>query len=256
MTGGAVRAAVLALILPACASVPPGPDWTRYDVAAAGRVLAAASASGPAQGPVLTVFIEGDGAAHHPRDPTPRHPVSLQIAAAWPQEGPAAWLGRLCQYVRDRDPACTPDDWQSRRYSPRAVEVTNAALDQLKARAGAQRLTLVGWSGGGTVAALVAAQRTDVDALITIAAPLDMLAWTTRMSLSPLPPSDDPSRVNWVAKPARQLHLYGGRDVIVPPDSQTGAAARLGGTVIVWRGEAHTGGWARRAGEIADLIRR
>jgi pimeloyl-ACP methyl ester carboxylesterase len=227
-------------------------------MAAAGRVLAAAMPSDQARGPVLTVFIEGDGEAHDARglptrDPTPRNPVSLRIAQAWPAPGPKAWLGRLCQYVRASDPACTPADWSIDRFSPAAVAAENAALDQLKARAGAGRLVLVGWSGGGTVAELAAARRSDVSALITIAAPLDLKAWTTAMGISDLPPSGDPAQIVWAGKPPLQLHLYGGRDTTVPAASQMAAARKLGGTTQVWQGETHAS-WAKRAAEIAAAL--
>ena len=246
----------LALILGACAAMPDDGAWRRFDVPAGGRVLAAA-APAPLAGEVLTVFIEGDGNAHDARgrptrDPTPRDPTSLKIAHAWPGTN-KVWLGRLCQYTRERDTACAPADWSLDRFSGGAVTATNAALDRLKAQSGAKRLVLVGWSGGGTVAALAAARRSDVEALVTIAAPLDLSAWTTAMQISPLPPEGDPARLG--ALPMKQVHLYGGRDRTVPPASQLGAARAMGGVTEVWGAERHTCCWERRAGEIAALIR-
>ncbi len=174
---------------------------------------------------------------------------------AWPAVGPRVWLGRLCQYVRDRDPACTPGDWTLDRFSPAAVRATNVALDQLKARAQSARIVLVGWSGGGTLAALVAAERSDIDALVTIAAPLDLAAWTTQMRISPLPAEGDPARVVTLRPVARWVHLHGGRDGVVRAQPQIEAARSLGAQALLWPGETHACCWARRAGEIAELIR-
>lgn len=254
MGGWRWTALPLLVFAASCAAVPQQGAWRRFDIAADGRLLAAAAPdAGSAR--VLTVFIEGDGAAHDARgrprrDPTPRDPVSLKIAKAWPTQN-KAWLGRLCQYTRHRDAACVPNDWTVDRFSTRAIAATNAALDALKARTGAHRLVLVGWSGGGTVAALAAAGRSDVDALVTIAAPLDLQAWTTQMTISPLPREGDPARLG--ALPMKQLHLYGGRDATVPPNGQLGAAARMGGVTVVWA-ERHTCCWDRRAAEIAALV--
>jgi pimeloyl-ACP methyl ester carboxylesterase len=250
----------LAPLIAACASASADPGWERYELTVAGRVLAAASPSGQGSGPTLTVFIEGDGAAHDAAgrpsgDPTPNRPVSLQIAQAWPSTGPRAWLGRLCQHVMALDRSCAPDDWTRSRFSPTAVAAANAALDLLKARAGSERLVLIGWSGGGTLATLVAASRDDVEALTTIAAPLDLAAWTKRMGISPLPHEGDPSRIVWRQRPLQQVHLFGGRDLIVPAADQAAAARRLGGTALVWPGERHTCCWVRKAPEIAALIR-
>jgi hypothetical protein len=249
--------AVLPLLtfIASCAAVPEDDAWRRFDIAADGRLLAAA-APDAAPAAVLTVFVEGDGAAHHARgrprrDPTPRDPGSLKIARAWPTQN-KAWLGRLCQYTRARDSACAPGDWTVDRFSARAIAVTNAALDALKARTGARRLVLVGWSGGGTVAALAAAGRSDVDALVTIAAPLDLAAWTAQMKISPLPREGDPARLG--ALPMRQLHLYGGHDTTVPASGQLGAATRMGGVTAVWANERHACCWEERAAEIAALV--
>jgi pimeloyl-ACP methyl ester carboxylesterase len=255
---GAALAAALALT--AFGSGSARAQANPFEIAAAGRVLAAAFLSGPQAGPVLTVFIEGDGLAHDgagrpTRDPTPRRADSRRIGDAWPSDGPKVWLGRLCQYVRARDPACRPEDWTRERFSVPAVAATNAALDQLKARAGARRLVLVGWSGGGTLAALAAARRQDVDALVTLSAPLDLEAWTTTMRVSPLPPEGDPARIFWGARPARQLHLFGGRDRTVPAAGQLAAARAMGGTTAVWAGMGHAG-WARRADDVAAALRR
>ena len=240
-------------------SSPAGEGWTRFDLTAAGRVLAAASFS-DMRGETLTVFIEGDGAAHTPRglpsrDPTPRDPVSLKIAQAWPRPGPKAWLGRLCQYVRERDPACAPEDWTLNRFSPPAVAATNAALDQLKVRAGASRLVLVGWSGGGTVATLAASKRSDVAMLITIAAPLDVGAWTKAIGVSRLPEDGDPISIVWEHE-VNQLHLYGGRDRTVPAETQRWASLKLRGRFVIWPGEGHQCCWARKTARIVEEARR
>lgn len=90
------------------------------------------------------------------------------------------------------------------------------ALDQLKARQGASALVLVGYSGGGAVAALLAARRSDVTRLVTIAGNLNLRAWTAYHRLTPLDASlnaaDQAERL--AATP--QIHRIGGRDTVMP----------------------------------------
>lgn len=247
----ALGLALVSLLTAPAGASPSGRGWTSFEVA----TLAAASKDSPSSGDLLTVVIEGDGDAHDAQgapsaDPTPRDPYGFQIAQAWP-EGPVAWLGRPCQYVRG--PACVPADWTTARYSERAVAASSLAIDELKARAGATRLRLVGWSGGGTMAALVAARRSDVAVLITLAAPLDLAAWSAWHGASPLAGSLDPAAIT-LPPGVIQLHVLGRFDQVVPPALGRPAARRLGGTVMVWP-EKHTCCWAKRTGRLLALTR-
>lgn len=165
----------------------------------------------------LAVFIEGDGLAWRDAstpstDPTPRQPVALRLALAETQRTPA-YLGRPCQY----DPAGTPQrcrtaDWTQARYSAEIVAAMNAAVDQLKQTFQARRLVLIGYSGGGTIAALLATRRQDVAMLITVAGLLDHAAWTQAMRISPLTGSLNPADAWAQLRQIPQLHYVGGQD--------------------------------------------
>ena len=137
------------------------------------------------------VRIEGDGLAWLSRsqvsaDPTPMQPVALELAMRQPG-GAAAYLARPCQYVQGPDARnCATAWWTDRRFAPEVVTASSLAIDQLKLRFSAQRLVLVGYSGGGAIAALVAAQRHDVALLVTVAGNLDTQAWTALNRITPL----------------------------------------------------------------------
>ncbi|MDP2214850.1 alpha/beta fold hydrolase [Phenylobacterium sp.] len=233
---------------------PLDDGWMRFEVAAAGRSLAAAMPSADTPVEILTIVIEGDGQAHdrHGRasaNPTPLRAVGLDLAKAWP--GPAAWLGRSCQFVEDV--ACEAAHWTTHRFSSEAVAMTDAAVSALMARAGAEKVVLVGWSGGGVMAALVAARRDDLAGLVTIAAPLDVGAWTASRGLSPLQ-GLDPADLPPIAAP--QLHLTGAFDPVVRPAAVKLTARRLAGPqgqVETWP-ERHECCWTARAGEIAARL--
>jgi pimeloyl-ACP methyl ester carboxylesterase len=180
----------------------------------------------------VTVYVEGDGRAWRgsrrpPRNPTPR--TSVVVPLALEDDGPVIYLARPCQYVDRRAfPTCTPRWWTDARYSEPAVAALDATLDRLLRAAASPRLTLVGHSGGATIAALLAERRTDVEALITIAGVLDTDAWAAWHGVTPLSASLNP-----IARPRHlatipQVHLTGSRDRIVPPALLGAALERLG----------------------------
>lgn len=167
----------------------------------------------------LVIYFEGDGLAwlsstRPSSDPTPLDPVGLQMAMA--QTGPLAkaYVARPCQYVLDA--LCRQKHWTSHRFSKEVIDSTAQVVDELKRRTGASRLVLVGYSGGGAVAALLAAQRQDVDALVTVAGNLDTHAWVRHHGLSPLTGSMNPRDHANQMQGAAQFHFVGGKDKIVP----------------------------------------
>ena len=172
----------------------------------------------------LTVFIEGDGAAWKTRtepssDPTPVMMTVLGMAAADP--GPdVVYLARPCQFTGAREETsrnCRAELWTIARYSEEVVESMNEALDRVKADARASTLDLVGYSGGGAIAALLAARRNDIASLVTIAAPLDSKAFTDYHHVTPLYESLDPLTIAGRIALLPQIHYSGGEDEIVPP---------------------------------------
>ncbi len=184
---------------------------------------------------VLDVYIEGDGAAwptpyHPPRDPTPTEPVALALAAADP--APAVlYLGRPCQYLEAAElAACSAEYWTVLRFAPEVVAAYMAFLDRYKESSGASRLRLFGYSGGGVLATLLAARRTDVEQLVTVAAPLAVTEWTAWHTMTPLLGSIDPAMAVQGALPPA-THFVGGRDRVVPPRLVAIFAARSGGTL-------------------------
>jgi len=148
---------------------------------------------------VLTVYIEGDGAAwsspyHPPRDPTPRRPLALALAAIDPSPA-VAYLGRPCQYLDAAALArCSSAYWVDKRFDPEVIDAYDQAVTELKARFSARTLRLVGYSGGGNIAAILAMRRADVLSLIALASPLSLDAWIERHGLTPLPGALDPVR--------------------------------------------------------------
>lgn len=219
-----------------------------FDLAVAtrsARVRAAGAAS-------LVVYIEGDGFAYlsatrPAQDPTPVDPVALRLAVSHPGDGPAAWLARPCQYTAGHR-TCDPAYWTDARWAPEVVDSTSKALEQLKRDAGVSRLVLVGYSGGGALAALVAERRNDVAALVTVAANLDLDSWVRAHDLAPLRRSLNPAAAAAVLAALPQIHISGGRDAVVGRDVLRAFMDRLPATaparVLELPDQDHDDGWA------------
>jgi pimeloyl-ACP methyl ester carboxylesterase len=75
---------------------------------------------------------------------------------------------------------------------------------------------LVGYSGGGSIAVLLAARRQDIAWLVTIGANLDLGFWTTLHDVTPLSGSLNPAYYAASIQKLPQLHLIGEKDKIVP----------------------------------------
>lgn len=173
---------------------------------------------------LLTVFIESDGAPWPwpdmpPADPTPVKPLVMGMAVADPSAH-VAYVARPCQFLSPNAlTECDPALWTEGRFRSDAVRAVEIAVDALKARSGAKKINLVGFSGGGAMAALVASRREDVGCLVTVAAPLDTSAWTDAIGVSRLSTSLNPADAVTRLKELPQTHFRGQDDTVVPPRS-------------------------------------
>jgi hypothetical protein len=196
-------------------------SWRAQDIDAGYFVLRSYVPVWEATTDTLTVYIEGDGQAwltesQASNDPTPRDALALELAISQPVSR-AVYLARPCQFVTGAARQnCRPTYWTDRRFAPEVVASMDAAISQLKMQQQARRLRLVGYSGGGAIAALVAARRPDVERLITVAGNLDHVAWTGLHHLSPLTGSLNPADFWQALGGVEQVHFLGGDDRIMP----------------------------------------
>jgi hypothetical protein len=241
-------------------------SWSRgYVIAGSFKLLALSRGSTERRG-TLSVYIEGDGLAWLDRttvsaNPTPLRPVSLRLALEDPRAG--LYLGRPCQYLDAAETArCDPRYWTGRRYAPEVVEALSAAIDRYR-RGSAEKIELIGYSGGGVLAALIAARRTDVARIVTVAANLDVAAWTRSLGVDAMPDSLDPAAEADRIAAIPQYHLAGADDEAVRPSVVQSYMARVSPNlprriVEVVKGFSHDccwhRDWDRRIGAVRSRL--
>ena len=201
------------------------------------------------------LVIEGDGPDwpapdRAPRDPTPYPSVALAFAHRMQRtvgaDTEVVYLGRPCQYRgRYRGESCESRWWSTDRYGEPVLAAYQQLLDAMQRIAPAP-LCLVGYSGGGLMALLLAGQRSDVAGVMTIASPIAFDAWTAHHRLTPLPVAQDLARGIEALPGPRQAHFLGGQDTVVPISAVLDETRALVGAsrVLVVAGARHEGPWA------------
>jgi hypothetical protein len=192
----------------------------------------------------LNVYLDHDGTpwlGQTPAaDPTPRDTLTLRLLAL--DTAPALYLGRPCYLGLRTDPECAPEFWTSARYSERVVASMAAALGRVVTSGGISQVAFFGYSGGGTLALLLAARTPQTVAVVTVAANLDVDAWADHHGWPRLTGSLNPARV---AHPGGILrwHYAGARDTVVPAELIR-RAAPAGDRVVIIAGYDHVCCWA------------
>lgn len=222
------RALVLAVALLGCATPAERAERTAQTLGFQGSVVRGLdfdhrvyARPDPGTSDRLHLYLGGDGSPLRawrntpptkPPDPTPEDPLALRLMARDP--APSAFLGRPCYHGVS---ACELHSWTQGRYGEPVITSMVAAARRLAAARAATELTLIGYSGGGAIAMLMAERMPEVTTLVTIAGNLDPTAWTAHHGYTPLVGSLNPAERPPLRPGLRQLHLTAGRDERVPP---------------------------------------
>ena len=168
----------------------------------------------------LIVYLEGDGrgvvSGRVTLDPTPSRAMGFELAKSDP--APAVlYLARIGQFQPSQTGQAYQAYWANKRLAEEAVSAANQAIDEAKSRVGAQYVHLIGYSGGGGLAVLLAERRSDVASMATVAGLLDTQWWVREKNFQPLVGSLNPAeRVQSLAN-LPQVHFFGNEDTIIPP---------------------------------------
>lgn len=190
--------------------------WSRIILAGSPYLLVGFVPPDLKQADTLNIFIEGDG----------KPGIALSLAEKI--GGNSVYLGRPCQYpIGSRYSTCSKAVWTTGRYSRQVIEVMNHAITVMKVRYHAKHLRLIGFSGGGAIASIIATERPDMSLLVTVAGNLDVKRWTDYNEIKPL--SDSLNPADFAAQLAKvpQVHLIGDRDTVVPGSVLTSYLAHM-----------------------------
>lgn len=248
--------ALAVILLTGCAAPPTKQTATKYgfnkvfiktntfNLASYQKVLQPGSS--------VNIYIEGDGNAWASRyriskDPSPQTGTTMLLAAL--DHSPnVVYLARPCQYSpQDLKTVCDNKYWSIARYSETVVESIDMAIDNIKLQCKAPQINLIGYSGGGALAVLVASRRCDIASIRTVAGNLDLIAMDEIHDTTPLSESLDPISVAQNVKNIPQLHFVGNEDHIVPTiianNFVNAAGLNPNKAVVVLKGAGHNNIW-------------
>jgi len=201
-------------------------------------------------GEPINIYIEGDGNAWLSRarlsnNPTPRNFLVLKLASI-DKNANVTYLVRPGQYT-EKPLRVDPCYWSDKRFSEEVITSMNEAISELARLAQADKINLIGYSGGGAVAVLVAARRADVASLRTIAGNLDIEAVNKYHNVSQFSYSINPIDFAQKIKNLPQRHFIGSKDTIVPSFIAESFVKHAGdkdsSRITVVEGATHTKGW-------------
>jgi hypothetical protein len=252
---GAVKKApffVLLLTLFSCASVDDRRELANA-IAASGQLTRSEPVAGAfrlrqyvriTSPQEANIYIEGDGLAWLSRaeispNPTPTDPIALRLAAK-DDAASVIYLARPCQYVADEK--CSADYWTHKRYAPEVIDAYMRVLDGFEFK----KIHLIGYSGGGGIAAILAAKRGDVASLRTVAGNVDINAFSALHHVSAMEGSLNPADYAKTLRAIPQIHFIGQDDKVVTEElfrhyiTQTGATCTQLRTIAKTN---HENGW-------------
>ena len=178
----------------------------------------------------VNIYIEGEGVAQRnnqedtPFNPTPTNPVGLHLSAM-DKANNVAYISRPCQYQHmthydhplPHAEECAKEFFGDKRFSSEVITAYHSALDNIERQYGTNGFHLIGYDGGGAIAAILAAQRDDVLSLRTVAGNLDHDAQSADLGLPLM--TGSLNAIDYVAdlRDVPQHHFIGGQDETVRP---------------------------------------
>ena len=171
------------------------------------------------KGEPFIFYIEGDGNVGSKyilsKDPTPKHPMLLKLAFMDKRPN-VVYIARPCQYTNfTLNPKCNYSYWSNKRWSEDSVIAMNDAIKEISQ---GKNIELIGFSGGGAMAILIAARTPQVKKIITLAGNLDVKAFNDhhRLPLSASIGSLNPMDFVQKVKNIPQVHFIGENDTRMP----------------------------------------
>ncbi len=203
-------------------------------------------------------YIEGDGSINRGRyavadNPTPAEIMLLRLAA-FDVRPNVIYVARPCQYTPvELNPNCSQVYWTEKRIAEEVIESINIVINSIS---NGKSVSLIGFSGGGGVAILVAARNKHIKDIITIAGNLDTDNFSKHHKVYALKESLNPINHAIKINNIPQLHLSGDKDTIVPNNIIQGyVKASLSNCIQqkTFYNVTHTKGWNKVWHEVLKI---
>ncbi|MCP5369913.1 MAG: alpha/beta hydrolase [Rickettsiaceae bacterium] len=192
-------------------------------------------------------YIEGDGRVATKTgispDPTPKRPVLINIMMLDSRPN-IIYIARPCQYSKALNPKCSNNSyWTTKRFAEEVVDNINQVINKIS---GNKNFSLVGYSGGGGIAILIASRNQNVSDIITIGGNLDIKKFTSHHRSLPMKGSINPIDYAEKVKFVPQMHLSGELDRVVPPFIAEEYVLKSSSTCVkhkIIKGATHSRNW-------------
>lgn len=198
------------------------------------------------------IYIEGDGTGKRfiTTGGTPNNPVALHLASRDKSKN-LVYISRPCMYQESPNKdECNPKFYSNRRFSPEVISAYNAAIDEIKALYNITEINLIGYDGGANIVAALAAERSDVASIRTVAGILhpDMVYDAKKDPLD----ADNIKAIDIAPSIAKvpQHHFIGAGDETVPASVYHSFRQAMGESECVHytfvQDADHTRGWVEK----------
>lgn len=202
----------------------------------------------------LYVFIEGDGIPWKTRteisnNPDPKNPLTLELMTI--NKAPSVYLSRPCYWIENNQ--CDVQWWTNKRYSKNIVDHMLKVLNKISSEY--QSIILVGYSGGGTLAALISRSIKKPTTLITLSGNMNHKKWTNHHGYSPLTESLNPFDYI-LPKNITQYHFSGDKDKnILPQWIEEYSNNQINSRYFLMKNSDHKCCWVKNWKKIIQITR-
>ncbi len=206
------------------------------------------------------IYIEGDGVVFTSgrvlsKDPTPYKSMLLKFAALDSRPN-VIYLSRPCQYTVKIDSLCEQKYWAHDRNSSAVVESLNQAIAIITQNS--HKVDLIGYSGGGGIAIVIAAMNHKIRSIITMAGNLDYELFLfhqkhTKPFVDAINPIDVATKISHIP----QIHYLGSDDTIITQDILMNFVTHSASFCVKYKileDVSHWDGWFNYRNEIMNHI--
>ncbi len=161
------------------------------------------------------IYLEGDGLVINKygevaMNSTPTDPIALRLACADDRKLTKIVIHRPYHYIKD--PNANSRYWTTARYAPEVIKSIAETIKNCQQQFSFSTMELVAYSGGASVALLLAPHLQNLQRITSFAGNLDHKDWTSYHNTNPLFESLDPLENKKILGEISQIHFLGTND--------------------------------------------